>query len=89
MTSPEHRPPLPLPLRTARLLLRTAEPGDLDALHSYWGDPEVTRYLPFDTLDREAALERLGRFFGVDPPAGRRASRCSWSWSTRAGWSAT
>jgi len=65
-TATEHRPPLPL--RTARLLLRTAEPGDLDALHSYWGDPEVTRYLPFDTLDREGSLGRLGRFFGSTHP---------------------
>ncbi len=60
----------PLPLRTARLLLRTAEPGDLDAVHSYWGDPEVTRYLPFDTLDRAGSLARLGRYFGsTDPQA--------------------
>ncbi len=65
--------PPSLPLRTERLLLRTAEPGDLDALHSYWSDPEVTRYLPFDTLDRAGALQRLGRFFGDTRPAGRRA----------------
>jgi aminoglycoside 6'-N-acetyltransferase len=58
----------PLPLRTARLLLRTAEPGDLDAAHAYWGDPDVTRYLPFDTLDRAGALARLGRYFGHTDP---------------------
>jgi RimJ/RimL family protein N-acetyltransferase len=60
--------PPPLPVRTARLLLRTAEPGDLDAVRAYWGDPEVTRYLPFDTLDRAGALARLGRYFGSTDP---------------------
>lgn len=66
--------PPPLPVRTERLVLRTAEPGDLDALLSYWSDPEVTRYLPFDVLDRPGALKRLGRFFGdTDPQAAGQA----------------
>lgn len=60
--------PPPLPRHTDRLVLRTAEPHDLDDLLSYWGDPEVTRYLPFEAVDQAGALKRLGRYFGAVAP---------------------
>jgi [ribosomal protein S5]-alanine N-acetyltransferase len=34
-----------LPIRTERLLLRALEPGDGDALHRLYGDPEAMRYV--------------------------------------------
>jgi ribosomal-protein-alanine N-acetyltransferase len=34
-----------LPIRTERLLLRALEPGDADALHRLYGDPEAMRYV--------------------------------------------
>lgn len=37
--------PPTLPLRTGRLVLRRYEPGDVDALWSYYRDDEVNRYL--------------------------------------------
>ncbi len=41
------------PLRTARLTLRPYVCGDLDALYDIQSRPEVTRYLMYDTRDRE------------------------------------
>jgi ribosomal-protein-alanine N-acetyltransferase len=41
-----------LPLLTERLELRAFEPGDLEALHAVYGDPEVTRFIPaYPTLE--------------------------------------
>lgn len=46
-------PPLfvrpPERLQTERLLLRRPQPGDVDAVFAYAGDPEVTRYLQWPT----------------------------------------
>jgi ribosomal-protein-alanine N-acetyltransferase len=50
---------LGLPLLTERLELRAFEPGDLEALHAVYGDPEVTRFIPaYPTLEHtRRALE--------------------------------
>ena len=37
--------PLDLPLQTARLTIRDFEAHDIDAIHAYASDPEVTRYM--------------------------------------------
>lgn len=43
-------------IRTSRLVLRTITPGDVDAVFSIFGDPELTRYWGHPTLaDRDAA----------------------------------
>ncbi|HEX4936263.1 MAG TPA: GNAT family N-acetyltransferase [Gemmatimonadaceae bacterium] len=47
-------------LRTPRLLLRPAAPGDLDPLWHLWTDPDVRRYLWDDrTVDRDEASATL------------------------------
>jgi hypothetical protein len=51
-----------LPLRTERLVLREVRDDDVDAILGYCGDDEVTRYLPFDTLDRAGVLGRVERW---------------------------
>ncbi|CAN5451692.1 GNAT family protein [soil metagenome] len=52
----------PLPITTARLLLRAATEDDAGDLLAYYGDPEVARYLPFDVLDEAGVADRLARF---------------------------
>jgi RimJ/RimL family protein N-acetyltransferase len=53
------------PIATERLLLRPFEPGDLDALLAIHGDPQVTRYLYWETRGRDelrdVLAEKLGR----------------------------
>ncbi len=53
---------LDLPLRTARLTLRDFQASDIDAIHAYASDPEVTRYMfygPRTLEDTHAYLERM------------------------------
>jgi RimJ/RimL family protein N-acetyltransferase len=60
-----------LPVRTERLLLRAHRPDDLDALLSYYSDPEVARYLPWEPWSREQGREHLQRRLlrtGIDKP---------------------
>lgn len=62
----------PFPLRTERLTLRLHEPGDLDALLSYYGDPSVARYLLEGPWDEVIAAEQLAKRVqrtGIDSPA--------------------
>src|SRR5262245_41617779 len=33
-------------IETARLKLRLPAPNDADSIHSFWSDPEVTRFIP-------------------------------------------
>jgi RimJ/RimL family protein N-acetyltransferase len=49
------------PLLTERLLLRPYRPDDLDALLDLFGRAEVSRYLLWEPMDREAATVLLGR----------------------------
>ncbi|MDH6128993.1 GNAT family N-acetyltransferase [Kitasatospora sp. GP82] len=34
-------------------------PGDVDALHAVFGDPETARYLPFEPRDRETCADQI------------------------------
>ena len=47
------------PITTERLRLRPLTNGDIPALLTYRGDPEVCRYLPFEPMDNEALTTRL------------------------------
>lgn len=49
----------PLPMTTERLELRAPAVADATALHAFYGDPEVTRYLPFDVLSHAECVDRL------------------------------
>jgi len=46
-------------LETSRLVLRKLEADDLDALARIYADPEVRRFFPEGTLDREETREEL------------------------------
>lgn len=46
-------------LETERLILRPLTPADLDDLAALYADPEVRRYFPEGTLDREETREEL------------------------------
>lgn len=51
-----------LPIETARLVLRSFEKSDLDAVMAYYGLPEVQRYLDWKARDRvecKAALDAM------------------------------
>jgi len=48
-----------LPIKTARLVLRPYEAGDLDDLHAYRSQPEVHRYLYSEVQDREQTRELI------------------------------
>jgi ribosomal-protein-alanine N-acetyltransferase len=54
-------------LETRRLVLRHLEPGDLDALHALYQDPEVRRYFPEGTLTYEQTREELAWFLHGHP----------------------
>jgi RimJ/RimL family protein N-acetyltransferase len=47
------------PLRTARLILRPYEAGDLGFLHAMFGREDVCRYLPWAPMDLEEARAKL------------------------------
>lgn len=53
-----------LPVDTPRLRLRPLAPGDVDALLTYRGDPEVCRYLPFEPMTRAVLAGRLAGDLG-------------------------
>jgi RimJ/RimL family protein N-acetyltransferase len=50
---------LPLPLTTPRLLLRTYEAGDFEAIHDLFSREDVCRYLPWEPMDRDQARAKL------------------------------
>jgi ribosomal-protein-alanine N-acetyltransferase len=54
-------PTFPVRIEGPRLTLREFEPGDLDASLTIVGDPEVTRWLSFDTRGRAEQAERLAQ----------------------------
>jgi ribosomal-protein-alanine N-acetyltransferase len=51
----------PVTIEGPRALLRDFEPDDLDATLAIVGDPEVTRWLSFDTRTRAEQAERLAQ----------------------------
>ena len=56
------------PRRTARLVLRPIDSGDVDAMLAYRSDPAVTEFLTHDPLMREEVEERIAmRISGIDP----------------------
>ncbi|GHF31460.1 acetyltransferase [Kitasatospora xanthocidica] len=52
---------VPVRLTGPRLAMREYHhtEGDVDALHALFGDPEVTRYLPFGPRDRESCADQI------------------------------
>ncbi|MER5967259.1 GNAT family protein [Streptomyces sp. NPDC002057] len=42
------------------MVLRELTPADLDRAAEIWGDPDATRYLTADPMDRQRAAEALG-----------------------------
>jgi RimJ/RimL family protein N-acetyltransferase len=75
-------------LETDRLLLRPFEEGDLDEYAEIVADPEVTRFLGSDPLDRGQAWQSMAYFLGherlrgwsnnavVETATGRLLGRC-------------
>ncbi|TYL45794.1 GNAT family N-acetyltransferase [Nocardioides sp. BGMRC 2183] len=61
-------PPPPIPLRTARLVLRPIRTDDEPDL-GYYRDPEVCRYLPFPPVDDDQLRERIERLAGATSPS--------------------
>ncbi|MQS12938.1 GNAT family N-acetyltransferase [Streptomyces kaniharaensis] len=55
---------VPVRLVGPRLAIREYHhtPGDVDALHALFGDPEVTRYLPFGPRDRETCADQIALY---------------------------
>jgi RimJ/RimL family protein N-acetyltransferase len=53
---------MPVVIETARLLLRTAEPGDADRLAGMYGDPEVARYTSGVTRSSDEVAATLDRW---------------------------
>ena len=58
----------PLPIRTERLVLRTARPEDLAAMLRYNSDADVVRYLPYGVLDEASMAEKLTRLCANTAP---------------------
>lgn len=54
-------------LESERLVLRRLEPGDLDALHALYRDPEIRRYFPEGTLTLEETRGELDWFRNGHP----------------------
>jgi RimJ/RimL family protein N-acetyltransferase len=61
-------PDPPLPLRTERLVLRTARVEDATFL-GYYTDPEVARYLPFPALPPSALVARAANLAARNAPS--------------------
>jgi len=55
-------------LTTPRLVLREIEESDTGSLHSYWSDPEVTRYMPNGVVSEKGIRDLVQRAL-----AGRRS----------------
>lgn len=55
---------VPVRLTGPRLAIREFHhtPGDIDALHAVFGDPETTRHLPFEPRDREDCADQIAQY---------------------------
>jgi RimJ/RimL family protein N-acetyltransferase len=67
--APPRLGPPALPLHTERLVLRTVQPADREAIGRYCSNDEVTRYLPFPALDDEALTARMNRLVAATAPS--------------------
>jgi len=54
-------------LETPRLILRRLLPGDVDALHALYADPEIRRHFPDGTLTRDQTREEIEWFLEGHP----------------------
>jgi RimJ/RimL family protein N-acetyltransferase len=52
-------------LETPRLRLRAHRPGDFEACHALWSDPEVVRYVTGQPATAEQAWDRMLRYAGM------------------------
>jgi RimJ/RimL family protein N-acetyltransferase len=59
----------PLPIRTERLVLRTAVPSDLPRMLRYYSDPDVVRHLLHGVLDEAGVSEKLEKFYANVAPS--------------------
>ncbi|MFK7755165.1 MAG: GNAT family N-acetyltransferase [Sedimentitalea sp.] len=57
-------------IRTKRLLLRAAEPGDVDDLHTVFSDPETMRYWSTLPHSYEETRDFVEGMRGIDPKTG-------------------
>ena len=55
------------PILTERLILRTLEASDADAVYAYRVDPEVSRYQNWPLLSRDSVRAFLTRQHGMEP----------------------
>ena len=53
---------IPLPLETERLLIRSFESSDVDAMTEVYGDPEVMQHVCLGVLDREQTAALLEEY---------------------------
>lgn len=60
-----------LRLTGERMVVRDYTPGDLDGLHRWMGDPEVTHYLDFGAKCLEESLQQLATAIGEQRKAAR------------------
>jgi RimJ/RimL family protein N-acetyltransferase len=51
-----------VPLRTARLTLRTMTEADIDDVHAYQSRADVCRYLPFEPRSRDEVAEKVASY---------------------------
>ncbi|HSZ52307.1 MAG TPA: GNAT family protein [Caulobacteraceae bacterium] len=61
MTETPTLPPLDLPIRTERLLLRDFRFDDFEAVHAYASDPEVVKFMPWGPNTEDDTHEFLKR----------------------------
>jgi RimJ/RimL family protein N-acetyltransferase len=65
---------LALPIHTSRLILRDFQPDDLDRVHAYASDPDVTRFMFFDPRTLEETHRYLDRMLASQ----REVPRMTW-----------
>lgn len=53
---------IPLPIETARLLIRPFDGADVDAMAAIYGDPEVMRHVDLGVLDRDGTATLLEEY---------------------------
>lgn len=60
-----------MPLASSqRLIIRTLEAADIDAVMRFWGDAEVMRYVPGPLLDRATILKAIDQYHALHTARG-------------------